>query len=149
MNPNLKQPIPQTADHHDDQEDEQSQSLESVMESIFRENCLLEILQILGDNKQILRIMERYELMPDEKQAKALGRFMAAYRSRIKKAEPAIRRQYCADVEASTSYLHSNKTGRFFNGFAGAGPGPSETDLYRELGKKIMAERNPNYEPKT
>ena len=74
-----------------------------------------------------------------------LDSVMEAVNPLIREMEPEERRRYCADAKAKLSILYGNETGRFFNGFASA---HAYTDPdYEQLGKIIMAKRNPHYHP--
>ena len=69
-----------------------------------------------------------------------------AIRPEVAEMEPQERRKYCTDVAAEYSRLCGNRTGKFFNAFAGARDS-KETDE-KELGRKIMEKFNPHYRPK-
>ena len=67
-----------------------------------------------------------------------------AQQNRMRKMDPEKRRQYCEDRAAENSRDYGNKTGKFFAALAGA-RGRRPWEAGRELGEKIMRERNCNY----
>jgi len=93
-------------------------------------------------DETIEKILKAADKLPEESR---LDFTMTVIRPVIKELEPADRRQFCADMEASLSNLYGKETGRFFNGFASA-HGPGEPD-YEALGRKIMEKRNRHYRP--
>ena len=81
---------------------------------------------------------------PEEDPAEVL---MEILRPSISEMEPEERRRFCADMEADLLDEYGDyreETGRFFNSLASACR-PREPG--KELGKRIMEKRNPNYKP--
>ena len=61
----------------------------------------------------------------------------------LREMAPEERRLFCRDMEAAANLIFGKETGKFFNQIAGSTE-PAETDE-KELGRRIMAKRNPNY----
>ena len=114
---------------------EKTDAICTLLENKIEERDIDECMEL------IITIVEH---APDRKVA--LDAVMQAFRPSIREMEPEDRRQCCADMEAAFSPLYGNKTGRYFNVITSAYR-PKEPD-YKDLGRKIMEKRNPNYSPK-
>ena len=75
----------------------------------------------------------------------AVALAMEVVRPYIRRMSSPSRRKFCADMAARYFDSTGKKTGRFFNQLRRA-DGWKEEDP-RELGRRIMAKRNPHYKP--
>ena len=68
---------------------------------------------------------------------------MELKRDELREMAPEERRLFCRDMEAAANLFFGKETGKFFNEIAGSTE-PQKADE-KELGRRIMAKRNPNY----